>query len=161
VLDQPAETRSPARDRAFSLLGDAVPDKRAGRNWSDAYLVLTRSKRDRKDGPFRGQPDGPMVRWISAQSVPSMLPPKSAGSIRSGLLELLEKGHYDVRLSREEYERIACWIDLSVPYCADYADANIWNPEEMKEFLHFVDKRKRMDDLDRESVRHLSAGQPR
>ncbi len=44
------EVRSRGRDRAFSLLGENVPDRIAGRDWSDAYLVLTQAKRDGKDG---------------------------------------------------------------------------------------------------------------
>ncbi len=90
--------------------------------------------------------------------MPTPLPPASAGSIKSGLFELLEDGHYDVRLSREEYEKLACWIDLLVPFCADYTEANIWTPEEMKKYLHFDKKRKRMDELEREAVKSLGSG---
>jgi hypothetical protein len=158
LLDERPEVRSRGRDRAFSLLGENVPDRIAGRDWSDAYLVLTQAKRDGKDGCFRGRPDGRLVSWISSQSVPAPLPPASAGSIKSGLFELLEDGHYDVRLSREEYEKLACWIDLLVPFCADYTEANIWTPEEMKKYLHFDKKRKRMDELEREAVKSLSSG---
>ena len=156
LLDKSPETRSRGRDRAFSLLGDKVPDTKAGRDWSDAYLVLTQAQRAGKDGAFRGQPDGRMVRWISSQSVPSPLPPESAGAIKSGMLEMLEKGHYDVRLSREEYEKIACWIDLSVPFCGDYAEANSWNPDEMRKYLRFEKKRKSMDEMDKEAVKSMS-----
>jgi hypothetical protein len=159
VLEQPPEKRSQGRDRAFSLLGDKVPDRRAGRDWSDAYVVLTHARRDGKEGPFRGHPEGRMVRWMSSQSVPSPLPPEYAGAIKSGLLELLEKGHYDVRLTREEYEKIACWIDLSVPFCGDYTEANSWNPDEMKKYLRFEKKRKAMDEMDKEAVKGLSATQ--
>ncbi|MCX6875276.1 MAG: hypothetical protein NTW21_15930 [Verrucomicrobia bacterium] len=158
LLELAPEVRSRGRDRAFSLLGDKVRDEPAGRDWSDAYLVLTHAKRDGKNGPFRGQPDGRMVRWVSSQSVPSMLPPESAGAIKSGLLELLEKKHYDVRLSREEYEKIACWIDLSVPFCGDYTEANTWNPDELKKYLRYDTKRKRMDGLDLEAIKSLTGG---
>jgi hypothetical protein len=71
----------------------------------------------------------------------------------------LEKGHYDVRLTREEYEKIACWIDLSVPFCGDYTEANSWNPDEMKKYLRFEKKRKAMDEMDKEAVKGLSATQ--
>ncbi|MCX6997221.1 MAG: hypothetical protein NTV49_09065 [Kiritimatiellaeota bacterium] len=158
LLDQSPEVRSHGREHAFSLLGDKVRDEAAGRDWCDAYLVLTQSKREGKNGPFRGQPEGRMVRWISSQSVPSLLPPESAGAIKSGLLELLEKGHYDVRLSREEYEKIACWIDLLVPFCGDYTESNAWNPEEMKKYLRYDKKRKSLDEMDREAVKAMSVG---
>jgi hypothetical protein len=161
VLTIAPEVRSLGRDRAFSLLGEKVPDPHAGREWSDAYLVLTNSKRDGRKGgqdAFRGQPDGRIVRWIGSQSVPTPLPPGFAGSTQSGLFKLLEDGHYDVRLSREEYEKLACWIDLLVPFCGDYAEANVWTPEEKEKYLRFDRKRKQMDEMEREAVRSLSGG---
>lgn len=156
VLEQAPELRSKSRENAFSLLGDAVRDEFAGRDWSDAYLVLTQAARDGKKGensPFRGNPDGRMVKWISSQSVPTPLPPKSAGSTQSGLLDLLEKDHHGVRLSRDEYGRIACWIDLLVPFCGDYAEANTWTRAEMEKHNFYQDKRSRMDQQEREAVK--------
>lgn len=159
VLDQAPTLRSSARDQAFSLLGETIRDEKAGREWTDSYLVLTQAKRDGgpgEDGAFRGQPEGRVVRWIGTQSVPSPLPPGFAGSTRSGLLELLENGHhFEVRLTREEYARIACWIDLLVPYCGDYLEANIWTPAEMKKFRHYDQKRQQLDDQDRQVVEQL------
>lgn len=153
VLELAPETRSRGKDRAFSLLGTSVVDEKAGREWSDAYLVLTQAKRDGADGPFRGNPDGRMVRWISSQSVPTPLPPKSAGSVQSPLMDLIENGHHDVRLTPGEYRKIACWIDLLVPYCGDYTEANVWTPEEMKKYNRYGEKRKRMDEMEREAVK--------
>jgi hypothetical protein len=158
VLEQAPTERSTARDQAFSLLGDKVRDEAAGREWSDAYLVLTQSKRDGKpgsNGPFRGQPEGKVVRWIGTQSVPTPLSPGFAGSTKSGLLELLEKGHYDVRLTRDEYEELACWIDLLVPFCGDYTEANTWNPDEMKKFRRYDEKRQKLDEADRQVLQRL------
>ena len=156
LFDQSPETRSHGKDRAFSLLGDKVSDSQAGRDWSDAYLVLTQAKREGKNGAFRGQPDGRWVHWITSQSVPSPLPPGSAGALHSNLLKLLEGGHYDVRLSREEYEKIACWIDLLVPYCGDYTEANTWNRDELEKYRRYDKKRKHMDELDQEAIKSLS-----
>ena len=33
---------------------------------------------------------------------------------------LLERGHYDVKLSRDEMQRVKCWIDLNCPLWPDY-----------------------------------------
>jgi hypothetical protein len=158
VLEQAPTERSTARDQAFSLLGETIRDEKAGREWSDAYLVLTQARRDGKagdNGAFRGQPEGRVVRWISSQSVPSPLAPKFAGSTQSSLLEMLEKGHYDARLTRDEYAKIACWIDLLVPYCGDFTEANIWTPAEMKKFRRYDDKRLQLDKQDRQVVEQL------
>ena len=45
-------------------------------------------------------------------SAPPMLPPYSACANRSKLIELLDKGHEDVKLSRAELDKLAAWIDL-------------------------------------------------
>ena len=159
LLDQPPEVRSKGREKAFSLLGDKVDDESAGRGWSDAYLVLTQSKRDEKNGgvgPFRGHPEGRIVKWISSQSVPTALPPRFAGSTRSPLMELLEKGHYDVRLSREEFEKLACWIDLCVPFCGDYTEANIWTRDEKEKYERYAKKRQEMDKMEQDAVRGMA-----
>lgn len=148
-----------ARDEAaFSLLGDANEDPTAKRKWSDAYLVLTQARPDRWDGAgqaFRGNPQGRVVNWISSQSVPEELPPYSAGSSKSALLSLLERGHKDVKLSRDELDIIACWIDLGVPYCGSYLEANAWTEEEMKRYERFAEKRRQMEEIDQDSIRAL------
>ena len=158
VLEQAKEQRSTARDQAFSLLGDPVRDDSAGRDWSDAYLVLTLAKRDGKagaNGPFRGQPEGKVVKWIGSQSVPTPLPPGFAGSLNSSLMELLEAGHYDVKLTRDESEQLACWIDLLVPFCGDYTEANVWNAGEKEKYLRYDRKRQQQDELDRQTLQRL------
>jgi hypothetical protein len=160
LLEQAPELRSHSRERAFSLLGERIRDEHAGRDWSDAYLVLTQAKRDGRKGdnsPFRGQPDGSIVKWISSQSVPTPLPPKFAGSTRSKLLDLLEHGHYDVALTREDYEKIACWIDLLVPFCGDYTEANAWTPAETDKYNIYQDKRRLMDQLELDAVKAWNA----
>ncbi len=158
-LEAAPEARSPAPDRAFSLLGATIADEPAGRNWSDAYLVLTGASRNAPGGEvgraFRGRPDGPLVNWISSQSVPTLLEPATAGAVRSGLLDLLERGHSGVRLAPAEYARLACWIDLLVPFCGDYTEANIWTGAEMEKYCRFAAKRQRLDEEEREAVRRL------
>jgi len=137
-------------EKAFSLLGTQTAEQRSGRRWSDAYLALTQARGD----ALSGHPN-PLVRWISAQSVPTMLPPYHAGAARSGLISLLESGHGGVKLSREEMDRIACWIDLLVPYCGDYTEANAWSEGEVKKYAHFRAKRTRMEEIDRKNIELL------
>jgi len=163
-LDLPAAARTQGPQRSFSLLGETTADATAKRAWSDAYLVLTRAVRDGRHGPkdpFRGQPNSRVVNWLGVQSPPTPLPPNSGGAIKSELLTLLEKGHAEVRLSREELEKLACWIDLLVPYCGDYAEANLWSAQELKKFRRFEAKRQQMDELDRAAVLEMQGASRR
>jgi hypothetical protein len=150
-----------ADDAAFSLLGREVVDPVAKRRWSEAYLALTQSKpRSVEGGPacYLGHPDD-VVSWIDAQSVPTLLPPYFAGAAKSRLMKLLEDGHRGERLSREELAKLACWIDLSVPYCADYIEANAWSPGEKARYERFQEKRRQMDQIERSNIEAWIAAQ--
>lgn len=46
--------------------------------------------------------------------------PLTFGTVRSKLWKLLEAGHYDVKLTRDEMHRVKCWIDLNCPLWPDY-----------------------------------------
>lgn len=48
------------------------------------------------------------------------LPARSLGSTTSSLVALLDQGHYDVHLSREEMVRITTWIDSNCQYYGTY-----------------------------------------
>ena len=162
-LDLPPASRTRAPDHSFSLLGETTLDATAKRQWSDAYLTLTRASRDGDHAmrtPFRGQPEGRIVNWLGVQSPPTPVPPNTGGSSKSGLLTLLESGHGKARLSREELEKLACWIDLLVPYCGDYAESNTWSPRENAKFQRFSDKRKRMDEADTATLREMGGDLP-
>jgi hypothetical protein len=136
---------SPGRKFAFSLLGKTSKEK-SGRKWSESYLTLTNNGKPNK-----------LVNWLNVQSVPPMLPPYYKGSAVSGLIGMLEKGHNDVKLSREDIDKIACWIDLLVPYCGDYTEANAWSQKDIEKYDHFLQKRKRMEQIELENIEALIA----
>lgn len=46
--------------------------------------------------------------------------PYSWGSHASKLVEVIREGHYDTKLSSDEFERIVTWIDLNGPYYPRY-----------------------------------------
>jgi len=48
---------------------------------------------------------------------------RSWGSHASKLVQALRKGHNNVRLSPEEFDRIVTWIDINAPYYPTYASA--------------------------------------
>jgi hypothetical protein len=83
------------------------------------------------------------------------LPPCFAGAVRSDLLTLLVKGHKQETLSREELEKLACWIDLLVPYCGSYIEANAWTESEIKRYEHFAEKRRQMEEVEQDNLSAL------
>lgn len=127
--------------KAFSLMAAETIDEAAKRKWSDAYLALTQN----------GTPNA-LVNWQEVQSVPTMLPPYYAGAAKSRLITLLEEGHYNVTLNRQDMDKIACWIDLLVPYCGDYRQANAWNEDERRKYDHFENKRKTMAEQEKQNI---------
>ena len=46
--------------------------------------------------------------------------PKTFGTLKSKLWQVLGAGHHDVTLSADEMHRVKCWIDLNCPLWPDY-----------------------------------------
>jgi len=132
----------------YLLTGDPVLDSKSKRYWSRAYMTLTQTK----DGESRGKANE-LVNWISNSSEPCMIPPQYGGSTRGKLITLLEHDHYDADLSKEEMDKLCAWIDLVVPFCGDYVEANAWNERELDIAHERIDLRKRMDEIERQSIR--------
>jgi hypothetical protein len=124
--------------------GDATQDPR--RAFTASYLHLTRF----------GHGDGP-VHWISAQVRPSLLQPYAAGAATSELMRYLEPSHYEVQVTRDEKRRVACWIDLCVPFCGSYTEAHQWEPQARATYLYFESKRRRMAEIEIDNLRKLVA----
>lgn len=68
-----------------------------------------------------------IINWLHVSSTCGMLPPYAYGSASSPLMNYLEPSHYGVRLTREEKERVACWIDLNVPFAGSWMELNYWD----------------------------------
>jgi malonyl CoA-acyl carrier protein transacylase len=143
-----------------ALRGVEVIDPLAKRKWSEAYLALTHARPDEKQGRWRGDPDHAAVNWVSAQSVPTLLPPNSAGSIRSGLVRMLTEGHGKVSLSREEMDKLCAWIDLGVPFCGDYTEAHAWSEAEERLYQRYLEKRIALAAEEEKNIRCLMEGSP-
>ncbi|MDR2114800.1 MAG: hypothetical protein LBP87_00305, partial [Planctomycetaceae bacterium] len=138
----------------FSLLGNQFNEPNfntAGRRFSESYVNLTR----------RGLPNE-IVHWLNVQSVPTMLPPYFAGSPKSKLLRMFgenaashpktEPYHKNVQLNDLERRQLALWIDLLVPFCGSYTEANNWNENQKAEFAYYLAKRNRMTEIEQENV---------
>jgi hypothetical protein len=67
----------------------------------------------------------------------------------------LDQGHNDVRLSREEMDKIACWIDLLVPFCGAYTEAAAWTADETEKYEHFLNKRRLMEAAEQQNIQEF------
>ncbi|MDO4574999.1 MAG: hypothetical protein Q4D98_07270 [Planctomycetia bacterium] len=103
------------------------------RAFTRSYLALT------TNGLYD---ENPWVQWIDPRGRAEMLPPRFTGSPKSPLMNYLEPSHYNVQLSDDEKRTVACWIDLAVPFCGSYAQANTWTDSESRTFQYFLDKRR-------------------
>ena len=115
---------------AFNLTGDLIFDARALRYFSKSYVSLTNNGRLSK-----------RLNWVEAQSAPPMLKPYQYGSGNSTIMDYLEPSHYNVKLTQEEKDAFACWIDLAIPYCGSYTQSNAWS-EELKKIYEFYQQKR-------------------
>ncbi|MEE8452907.1 MAG: SUMF1/EgtB/PvdO family nonheme iron enzyme [Thermoguttaceae bacterium] len=74
----------------------------------------------------------PYVRRPGPESDYHMLLPMEYHAGTSELVQMLEKGHHNVQLDREAWDRLYTWIDLNVPYRANWAP-NDWREQEQCE----------------------------
>lgn len=81
----------------------------------------------RSKSPIRWYPDAPDAEKVLVKAVddgpPEVLPAYSWGSHRSRLVDVIREKHYEVKLNKEELDRIVTWIDLNAPYYGSYATA--------------------------------------
>ncbi len=69
-----------------------------------------------------------------------MLDPYHAGAVNSKLMRLLEEGHEGVELAKEEWDKLACWIDLAVPFSGDYTEG--MDPNHVPKYDRWLDRRR-------------------
>ncbi|MBT8044505.1 MAG: hypothetical protein KJO79_06090, partial [Verrucomicrobiae bacterium] len=123
------------------------PEKRL---WAESYLNLLQVDPAHK-GAMQANPDGKYIKWLGSQSPPTPQPAYLRGAANSPLIKLLENGHYKVRMTREEMDKISAWIDLYVPYSGTYPEAGDWTDAEKKKYAHYQAKRDYMREYDRMS----------
>jgi len=126
-------------DVPLNLTGELVSLPRIKRRFSKSYLALTHTK------GCNGDWNHPLVNWIDCMSEPAPLPPYHRGSAMSGLMKLLDDGHEKIKLSREEKEKLACWIDLLVPYCGDYYEGNTWSSSDRARYDRIAGRRAALE----------------
>jgi len=139
----------------FSLLDKPVVDGRAKRTWTESYVNLTLNGRVKIDGQGCV---GRAINWLSPQSSPKMIPPYSAGACKSKLMTMLQEGHGKTRVSKEEYEKIAAWIDVLVPFCGDYEEANTWGDGEWRHHAYFENRRRVQEEFETANIKAFVDG---
>ncbi len=130
-----------SKPEAMDLRGEPVDDAPLNlRRWSRSYLNLVEAVRA-PNGGYTAKPETGLVSWISKMSRPTEIPPYFAGAEKSRLLPMLESGHYEVKLTRGEYEKLAAWMDLLVPFSGDYREGHAWNRRQMAYYNYYEGKR--------------------
>ena len=91
-----------------------------------------------------------------------MLSPYTAGSEKSDLCFMFEgpAPHNGVLLSQEEKDKIACWIDLLVPFCGSYEEHALWEPTDWERNAYYTAKRERSEERDRKNYDAWAAERP-
>lgn len=147
-----SQFKTHSESESFSLLGRPVHEAKAARNWTESYVALLQAtKGGNGNKTTLGATSNGFIHWISPQSRPTVLEPYSFGAAKSQMLAMLEKGHNDIELSTEEWEKLACWIDLAVPFCGDYTEAGAWSQKERDWYAHQVSKQQRLASRERQN----------
>jgi hypothetical protein len=82
------------------------------RAWNQSYLNLTSAAVNANK----------YLSWLNAEDSPLLQPPYRVGACKSPLITLLAAGHHNVTMTKEEMDRIRCWIDLGIPHCGEYTE---------------------------------------
>ncbi len=85
------------------------------------------------------------VRTPTKESDMHLLPPWEFHADTTRLVQMLEKGHYGVRLDAEAWDRLITWIDLNAPYHGNWTD--IRGDEIGAEVKHQWQRRREMRKL--------------
>ena len=151
-----------------------VDDPAAMRRYYRSYFELTKARpenghkpeefafweTDKVWGPRplgKRLPDEPnkYVSWYTRFELMHQYPPYRAGAVRSGLVKLLEKGHKNVKLTQEEWDKICAWIDLNIPFAGEYDESNIWSDTEKAFYRARVNERARNEAIEARNIREL------
>ncbi len=151
-----------------------VDDPAAARQYYRSYFELTKARpqnahqpeefafwdTDKVWGPRpygKRMPDEPnkYISWYTRFELMRPYPPYRAGSIRSGLTAMIEKGHQNVKLSQEEWDKICAWIDLNIPFAGEYDESSLWSDAEKAFYRIRVQERSRNEAIEARNIREF------
>lgn len=146
-----------AGSSVFSLTGDLyrVPEGDSflmgSRQFSQSYLRLT----------SWGSKTPDFIHWPDIHSPPFMMKAPIAGAADSPLIQRLrgdwDENHKEVKLTETEIRKIALWIDLFVPFCGTYDEANTWSKKEKAHYAYYEMKREKSSELIAKNIAALIA----
>ncbi|NQT87862.1 SUMF1/EgtB/PvdO family nonheme iron enzyme, partial [bacterium] len=117
--------RGDARPFAFKLEVYPVLEKHCG-GCHDGNTKNGRKILSFKDDGTAYKNIHPYVRRPGPESDMDLTQPMEWHASTSPLVQMLDKGHHNVQLDREAWERLYCWIDLNAPYRGS------WRPREWR-----------------------------
>jgi hypothetical protein len=128
--------------RNFDLTKTAVLDLGAKRTWLQSYLTLTHAQSSDKNSKQRwsGNADHELLNWVSSGSTVKLIPPYFKGANTSAFFKRLDAGHCKT-LTALELATLAMWVDLGVPFCENYLEANAWSEAERTKYDQYMEKR--------------------
>lgn len=132
----------------IDLSGDPVWDDRSESYWLTSYVNLTDhlvNERTRNRDNF-----SKYVNWFHAEESLILKPPYRAGSHKSFLVALLKEGHEEVSMTKEEMDKICCWIDIGIPHSGTYHE---WRKDDVKQAMEeMLEKRRLSVEVDEASI---------
>ncbi len=144
------------KPNGINLEGTPVPnyvwidDRETHRTWLQSYINLVSHAKSASESKY--------VNWFHGEDCPLLAPPYRAGACKSELVSLLEKGHKDVKMTREEMDKISCWIDLGVPHFGSYAEGVLGNESIIEKAQESEDAWKEKESANIQAF--IAAGQP-
>lgn len=117
----------------------------AKRHWVQSYITLT-------------QQNGKYVNWIDNFEACTPQTIYHAGASKSKLVTMLRQGHHDVRLTKEEMDKICCWIDLVIPYVGFYDEG--FSTQDSTAYEKRLDRKRKEEALEETNIQEfIKAGQ--
>lgn len=86
--------------------------------WAASYMRLTSDLFNVNADILNGK----YVNYLAPENSSTPKSPLSFGSRLSNLILKLEQGHKNVQITKEELEKLCCWIDLMLPYKGDFTE---------------------------------------
>jgi formylglycine-generating enzyme required for sulfatase activity len=112
----------PVLDRYCAGCHDGTTgDKKAEPNLADTTIIRTSGSLNRYPKSYVGL--HPFVRRNGCEGVFETLTPLEFHADTSELVQILRKGHYNVKLDAEAWSRLVTWIDLNVPAYGTWSEA--------------------------------------
>lgn len=135
------ECHNETHPKGLDLQGEKVNN---GKLWGRSYCKLAGGETDDSRR---------YLSFVGRESTPRLLDPAEVdGAKTSFLIEHLTAGHKEVQLSKEEMDKICCWIDLGIPYYEDYTLGHPEGSEFLQDYLDYKAGAEAAAQLDLESV---------